>query len=174
MCLKRLSRSKEQNRNLERDSEESINEEIEKAKQGEQKRSKNVIPPASLNRDLSAYNMLFEAKVYYLREIINKKFKKHTISWNKYTEIIEKAEESFYIQIEAANRIWDLNILVNEEEINEIYQEKLDNINKILTEIEGLMIEFIKNEEKPDETSLECLLEEIRLSKIGVDKYVKE
>lgn len=130
--------------------------------------------PDPLNKDLEAYKKLFEAKTDYLEEMINKKFKKHTISWNKYNDLIEKSRTTFDEEIDSANKMWELDILINKSEISEMYNEKIENINKIIEEIEGLMIEFIKSEYKPDGDNLKRLLEEIDYCKQGVDMYVEE
>lgn len=130
--------------------------------------------PDSLSRDLNAYKMLFEAKINYLEEIVNKKFEKNSISWNKYTDLIEKSRTAFVDEITSANRMLDLNILINESDISEMYEEKIENINKIIKEVEELMIEFIKSEYKPDGDNLKRLLEEIEYCKKGVDMYVQE
>lgn len=130
--------------------------------------------PDTLNKDLEAYKKLFEAKTDYLEEMINKKFKKHTISWNKYNDLIEKSRTAFGEEIDSANKMWELDILINKSEISEMYNEKIKNINKIIEEIEDLMIEFIKSEYKPNGDSLKRLLEEIDCCKKGVDMYVQE
>lgn len=130
--------------------------------------------PDPLNKDLEAYKKLFEAKTDYLEEMINKKFKKDTISWNKYNDLIEKSRTTFCEEIDSANKMWELDILINKSEISEMYNEKIENINKIIEEIEDLMIEFIKSEYKPDGDSLKRLLEEIEYCKKGVDMYVQE
>ena len=127
-----------------------------------------------LNPDLTAYKILFNAKKDYLSNMINNKFKEGTITWNKYTELVEESTEIFENEIDAANNIWDLIVVRRSGDIPSIYEERIENINKILIEIEELMIKFLINEKKPNSENIESLLEKIHFSQEGVDMYVQE
>lgn len=126
-----------------------------------------------LNKTLKEYKILFDAKIGYIVDSVDKKFSPDTITYNRYHELIEDTKTAFYEELETANKIWDLNILINEEGINSIYEKKIEMIENILDKVEKLMIEFIKSENSQIHDWSE-LLNEIEISSKNIDKYIDE
>lgn len=143
----------------------------------EKENKEEIKPPQSfkgpLSRDLECYQILFDAKIEYLDNIIDEKFTKGSISWDKYKSLIDKSRTLFKKEIESANRMWSLNILINEGEINRIYNKNVDGIEKILNAVEDLMIKFISNNDDSQEKyEIENLIDEMVHAR--VDNYVKD
>ena len=128
----------------------------------------------SLNKTLKEYKILFDAKMGYITDSVDKKFSPDTITYNRYHELIDDTKTAFYEELEAANKIWDLNILINENDINSIYEKKTEIIEKILDKVEKLMIEFIKSENSSQIHDWGELLQEIEISSKNIDKYIDE
>ena len=149
-------------------------EELKKDLEKEKSRKDKPREEESLNKTLKEYKILFDAKMDYITNSVDKKFGPDTITYNRYHELIDDTKTAFYEELEAANKIWDLNILINEDDINSIYKKKIEIIENILDKVEKLMIEFIKSENSSQIHDWGELLQEIEISSKNIDKYIDE
>lgn len=149
-------------------------EELKKDLEKEKSRKDKPREEESLNKTLKEYKILFDAKMGYITNSVDKKFSPDTITYNRYHELIDDTKTAFYEELEAANKIWDLNILINEDDINSIYEKKIEMIENILDKVEKLMIEFIKSENSSQIHDWGELLQEIEISSKNIDKYIDE
>lgn len=149
---------------------EELKKDLEKEESGKKDKPRE---DESLSKTLKEYKILFDAKIDYTIDSVDKKFSPDTITYDRYHELIENTKVAFYEELETANKIWDLNILINEDDIKSIYEKKIEMIENILNKVEKLMIEFIKSENSQIHDWSE-LLHEIEISSKNIDKYIDE
>ena len=158
---KEAERIKENEKRFREDLEERKKRREEEKK--EEERFKKRFFREQESRDLAN---LWEARENYIYEMLEEKFNKEEMSFQRYDKMIKTCKKYFYENLEIAdNQVIRINA-------NESYIESITKCKELLKGIDKLMIELIKYGSKGD--NIDFIVEEINEMADEVKTYYAE
>lgn len=138
-------------------------EEVRKRKKEEENFKDSRVFKEQESKDLAN---LWEARENYIYEMLEKKFNKKEMSFQRYDKMIKTCEEYFYKNLEIAdNQVIRINA-------NESYIESITKCKELLKGIDKLMVELIKYGSKGE--NIDFIVEEINEMADEVKTYYTE
>lgn len=138
-------------------------EEIKKRKKEEEKIKDSRLFKEQESKDLAN---LWEARENYIYEMLEKKFNKEEMSFQRYDKMIKTCKKYFYKNLEIAdNQVIRINA-------NESYIESITKCKELLKGIDKLMVELIKYGSKGE--NIDFIVEEINEMADEVKTYYSE
>ncbi|WP_407415394.1 hypothetical protein [Methanobrevibacter sp.] len=105
-------------------------------------------------KEIDNLKILFDVKEQVVRDLIKKRFEPPQITYDKFISIIDKANKLFYQEVDSALNIIRLATDDTPRVQSEI-QGKINNMKKIINQIEELTNELVINISSDDETKEE-------------------
>lgn len=138
-------------------------EEVRKRKKEEEERLKERFFREQESRDLAN---LWEARENYIYEMLENKFNKEEMSFQRYDKMIKTCKKYFYENLEISdNQVIRVNA-------NESYIESITKCKELLKGIDKLMIELIKYGSKGE--NIDFIVEEINEMADEIKTYYTE
>lgn len=105
-------------------------------------------------KEIDNLKVLFDVKEQVVRDLIKKRFEPPQITYDKFISIIDKANKLFYQEVDTALNIIRL-AADDTPRVQAEIQEKINNMKKIINQIEELTNELVINISSDDETKEE-------------------
>ena len=105
-------------------------------------------------KEIDNLKILFDVKEQVVRDLIKKRFEPPQITYDKFISIIDKANKLFYQEVDSALNIIRLAADDTPRVQGEI-QEKINNMKRIISQIEELTNELVINISNDDEAKEE-------------------
>lgn len=123
-------------------------------------------------KDINNLKVLFDVKQEVARELIKKRFEPPQITYDKFIATIDKSEELFNKQAEAASNIVNLAAEDTPRIQNEL-KSKIDAMKTIINQIEDLINELVINISASEQSSedVKTLLEDMENLTTSVKDY---
>ena len=136
------------------------------------KQSNGVESLKVYEKDINNLRVLFDVKQEVARELIKKRFEPPQITYDKFIATIDKSEELFNKQAEAASNIVNLAAEDTPRIQNEL-KSKIDAMKTIINQIEDLINELVINISASEQSSedVKTLLEDMENLTTSVKDY---
>lgn len=124
--------------------DDSTSETAENKTNVEAKDYKGIDSFKEYEKEISNLNVIFNVKQEVVRDLIKKRFEPPQITYDKFMGTINKCEELFNVQSDAALNIINLAVEDTPRLRNEI-ESKIDSMKKLINQIEDLTNELVIN-----------------------------
>lgn len=148
--------------------EEMCREDLEEMKRRKKRKEEEKFKDSRLFREQESKDLadLWEARENYIYEMLEKKFNKEEMSFQRYDKMIKTCKKYFYKNLEIAdNQVIRINA-------NESYIESITKCKELLKGIDKLMVELIKYGSKGE--NIDFIVEEINEMADEVKTYYTE